>query len=49
MQLDLNDYLIDTMAVAVDVVIPDGDIDDRYRQLKGCLEARRKYEISRFR
>lgn len=49
MQLDLNDYLIDTMAVAVDVVIPDGDIDDRYRQLKGCLEAKRKYEISRFR
>lgn len=49
MQLDLNDYLIDTMAVAVDVVIPDGDIDDRYRQLKGCLEAKRKYEINRFR
>lgn len=49
MQLDLNDYLIDTMAVALDVVIPDGDIDDRYRQLKGCLEAKRKYEINRFR
>ena len=49
MQFDLNDYLIDTMAVALDVVIPDGDIDDRYRQLKGCIEAKRKYEISRFR
>ena len=49
MQLDLNDYLIDTMAVALDVVIPDGDIDDRCRQLKGCLEAKRKYEINRFR
>ena len=32
-----------------DVVIPDGDIDDRYRQLKGCLEAKKRYEINRFR
>ncbi|MCI7131194.1 MAG: hypothetical protein MSA09_11745 [Lachnospiraceae bacterium] len=49
MQLDLNDYLIDTMAVSIDVVIPDGDIDERYRQLKGCLQAKQKYEINRFR
>ncbi len=49
MQLDLNDYLIDTMAVSLDVVIPDGDIDTRYAQLKGCIEAKRRYEISRFR
>lgn len=49
MQLDLNDYLIDTMAVSLDVVIPEGDIDDRYRQLKGCLQAKQKYEINRFR
>ena len=49
MQLDLNDYLIDTMAVSIDVVIPDGDIDERYRQLRGCLQAKQKYEISRFR
>jgi hypothetical protein len=49
MQPDLTDYLIDTMAVSLDVVIPEGDIDDRYRQLKGCLETRKKYEINRFR
>ena len=49
MQLDLNDYLIDTMAVSLDVVIPEGDIDERYRQLKGCLQAKQKYEINRFR
>lgn len=49
MQLELNDYLIDTMAVSLDVVIPDGDIDERYRQLKGCLQAKQKYEINRFR
>ena len=45
----LNDYLIDTMAVSIDVVIPEGDIDERYRQLKGCLQAKQKYEINRFR
>lgn len=49
MQPDLNDYLIDTMAVSIDVVIPEGDIDERYRQLKGCLQAKQKYEINRFR
>ena len=49
MQLELNDYLIDTMAVSIDVVIPEGDIDERYRQLKGCLQAKQKYEINRFR
>lgn len=49
MQMDLNDYLIDTMAVSLDVVIPEGDIDERYRNLKGCLQAKQKYEISRFR
>lgn len=49
MQFELNDYLIDTMAVSVDVVIPDGSIDERYRQLKGCLDAKKRYEINRFR
>ena len=49
MQPDLNDYLIDTMAVSLDVVIPEGDIDERFRQLKGCLQAKQKYEINRFR
>lgn len=49
MQYDLNDSLIDTMAISVDVVIPEGDIDERCRQLKSCLEAKKKYESSRFR
>ena len=49
MEPDLNDYLVDTMAVSLDVVIPDGDIDERYRQLRGCLQEKQKYEINRFR
>lgn len=49
MQYDLNDSLIETMAMSMDVVIPAGDIDERCRQLKSCLEAKRRYEIRRFR
>lgn len=49
MQYDLTNSLIETMAMSVDVVIPDGDIDERCRQLKNCLEAKKKYESSRFR
>ena len=49
MQYDLTDSFIDTMAMSVDVVIPEGDIDERCRQLRGCLEAKKKYESSRFR
>lgn len=49
MQYDLNDWLIDTMAISVDVVIPEGDIDERCRQLKSCLEAKKRFEIDRLR
>ena len=49
MQLDVTDFMIDTMAVSLDVTIPDGDISDRYRQLPSCLAAKQRYEVSRFR
>ena len=49
MQLDVTDFMIDTMAVSLDVTIPDGDISDRYRQLKSCLAAKQRYEVSSFR
>ena len=49
MQYNLNDSLIETMAISVDVVIPEGEIDERCRQLRNCLEAKKKYESSRFR
>ena len=45
----ITDSMIDTMAVSLDVTIPDGDIRDRYRQLKSCLAAKQRYEVSRFR
>ena len=49
MQYDLTNSFIETMAMSVDVVIPEGDIDERCRQLKNCLEAKKKYESSRVR
>ena len=46
MQLDLNDYLIDTMAVSIDVVIPEGDIEKRYDDLKYTIRTRQQYEYA---
>lgn len=45
----VDDHMIDTMAVVLDVVIDDGPIDQRYQELKNCIRTRMRYEINRFR
>lgn len=40
----MSDRLVDNLATALDVVIPDGPLDDRYEQLKVCVRTRQRYE-----
>lgn len=45
----VTDDMINTMAVAVDLEIKDGDVEERYEELKNCLLTFEKYECNRLR
>lgn len=45
----VDDHMIDTMAVVLDMVIEDGPIDRRYQELKNCIRTRMRYETNRLR
>lgn len=49
MEEDITDHLIDQFAVTLDVVIPEGDTDDRFHQLKTCVRTRSRFESNRLR
>lgn len=49
MENEINDHLINNMAVTLDVVIDEGDVRDRFDQLKRCVATMNKYESNRFR
>lgn len=45
----ITDEMINTMAVAVDLEIKDGYVEERYEELKNCLLTFEKYECNRLR
>lgn len=45
----IDNDMINTMAVAVDIEVKDGEIEDRYEELKNCLLTFNKYECNRLR
>lgn len=49
MQREIDDKLIDDIAVVMDVAIPEGKLSERYAQLKQCVKTRQYYEQTRLR
>ena len=46
---ELSDEMIDSMALAVDLEIPEGPLEERRQQLSRCLRTMGRYEASRLR
>ena len=49
MQEEINDHMINNMAVVLDVVIEEGPLERRYEELKTCVRTFQRYECSRLR
>lgn len=45
----LNDRMLNHMAISVDCVIPDGDIEEKISSLVYCLKTHARFENKRFR
>lgn len=45
----ITDEMINTMAMAVDLAIKEGDVEERYEELRSCLLTFEKYECNRLR
>ena len=49
MEKDMTDRLINDFAVIIDVVIPEGEVSNRFEQLKQSIATMARYETSRLR
>ena len=45
----ITDDMINTMAIAIDVEVRDGDLEERYIELRNCLLLYDKFECNRLR
>ena len=45
----ITDEMIDTMAVSLDTEVKDGDIEQRYNEIKNCLLTMERFECNRLR
>ena len=45
----ITDEMINTMSMAVDLEIKEGDVEERYEELRNCLLTFEKYECNRLR
>ena len=45
----ITDDMINTMAVSEDLEIKEGDLEDRYQELRNCLRTYEKFECNRLR
>ena len=45
----ITDSMIDTMAIAMDIAINEGPVEERLRELRVCLNTISKYETTRLR
>lgn len=47
MQSRITNDMITTMALVMDIEIPEGEVQDRFQSLKNCLLTKEKYEVNR--
>lgn len=45
----ITDHMLTTMAISCDIEVGEGDIEERYSQLRNCLLTLQKYECKRLR
>lgn len=43
----ITDEMINTLSVSLDLVVEEGDLEERYQQLKNCIVTKEKFECER--
>lgn len=46
-EVGLTDSIIDSMAFSLDTMIPEGQIQNRYEELRKTIKTHQKYELKR--